>query len=80
MNESEQHAITQIRILWPFLTYLERVTYVQKFRHLYNDSFPETILALSGKEIPEPPHSITTGTCDEIPTGYPQPTSPDTPQ
>jgi hypothetical protein len=50
MNASEQHAITQIRILWPYLTTVERMTYIQKFRHLYNDSFPETLLNLSGKK------------------------------
>jgi hypothetical protein len=49
MNESGKNAVEGIKVLWPYLSYQERVEWVERLEHLFNNDFITTTLILSGK-------------------------------
>lgn len=50
MTESEARAIEQVRVLWPYLHFSERMEWVDRLRHLFDGDFVTTALTLAGVE------------------------------
>jgi hypothetical protein len=49
MNESERHAVEDVRVLWPYLTPLERTEWTLRLKYLFHDKFFTTVSVLSSR-------------------------------
>ena len=48
MTESERRAVRQVRVLWPYMGFVQRYGWVDEFRQHCDDDFVRTVELLSG--------------------------------
>lgn len=47
LDNRQKQVVQDIRVLWPYLTFHERLDWVARLRGWFDDDFTETVLALS---------------------------------
>lgn len=49
MNESARHAVDGVKVLWPYLSFIERTEWVARLRCHFDNDFVRTVEVLSGE-------------------------------